>query len=358
MKVLHVSYSYDFKDGGITTVVEQLIREQKKTKIKVEWLASNLFQNPFKRRKLIKEILKINPTIVHLHGLWRVHTRITNDLLKAKIPYVITPHGMLDKWALNQSQLKKIISWYLWEKKALHNSSFIQVLSVGELEAIKKINSDFKYHLIPNGIVLPEKKDLKLNEYPKSWENKIPINSNVLLFLGRFHKKKGINELIKAWDVVSQYSYSKNWWICFVGSGNLKILKNFEDFSENKRIIVSKPVFDLEKDRVYRNSSAFVLSSFSEGLPMAALEAMSYGIPCLISENCNLPETLNIGAAIKTNPSVNEIIKSLEYLIKMNDKEKKKISKLSYNYVYANHNWTKLTSQLNDLYKSVCKDIL
>ena len=45
MKVLHISYSYDFKDGGITTVVEQLIREQKKTKIKVEWLASNFFQN-------------------------------------------------------------------------------------------------------------------------------------------------------------------------------------------------------------------------------------------------------------------------------------------------------------------------
>ena len=82
MKVLHISYSYDYSDGGITTVVQQLIREQKKTQIKVEWLASNLFRNPLKRRKLIKEILKINPTIVHLHGLWRLHTRITNDLLK------------------------------------------------------------------------------------------------------------------------------------------------------------------------------------------------------------------------------------------------------------------------------------
>ena len=91
---------------------------------------------------------------------------------------------------------------------------------------------------------------------------------------------------------------------------------------------------------------------------MAVLEAMSYGIPCLISENCNLPETLNIGAAIRTNPSVNEIIKSLNYLIKMNDEEKKKISKLAYKYVSLNHNWAKLTSQLNDLYRSVCEDIL
>ena len=358
MKVLHISYSYDFNDGGIKTVVEQLIREQKKIKIKVEWLASNLFLYPFKGRKLIKEILKINPTIVHLHGLWRVHTRITKDLLKANIPYVITPHGMLDKWALNQSQLKKFISWYLWEQKALQNSSFIQVLSSVELEAIKRINPIWKYHLISNGIVMPIKKDKKFNEYPKDWENKIPRNSNVLLFLGRFHKKKGINELIKAWELVSQFSYSKNWWLCFVGSGNLKILKKFDSSLENKRILVSKPVFDLEKEKVFRNSSAFILSSFSEGLPMAVLEAMSYGIPCLISENCNLPETLNIGAAIKTNPSVDEIIKSLKYLIKKSDDEKKEISKLAYNYVSINHNWSNVTAQLNNLYRSVCEDIL
>ena len=128
---------------------------------------------------------------------------------------------------------------------------------------------------------------------------KIPKNSNVLLFLGRFHKKKGINELIRAWEIVSQYSYSKNWWICFVGSGNLKILKNLNASSENKRILVSKPVFDLEKEKVFRNSSAFILSSFSEGLPMAVLEAMSYGVPCLISENCNLPETFRYWSSYK-----------------------------------------------------------
>ena len=204
---------------------------------------------------------------------------------------------------------------------------------------------------------MPLKRKLNLNDYPKCWENKIPKNSKVLLFLGRFHKKKGINELVKAWEVVSQYSYSKNWWICFAGSGNLKILKKFRSPSENKRIIVTKPVFDLEKEKVFRNSSGFILSSYSEGLPMAVLEAMSYEIPCLISANCNLPEALNIGAAIKTNPSFIEITKSLKRLIQMKEKERKRISKLAYKYVSVNHNWSNLTSQLNDIYRSVCEDI-
>ena len=33
MKVLHISYSYDLTDGGITTVVNQLIKEQRKTNV-------------------------------------------------------------------------------------------------------------------------------------------------------------------------------------------------------------------------------------------------------------------------------------------------------------------------------------
>ena len=37
---------------------------------------------------------------------------------------------------------------------------------------------------------------------------------------------------------------------------------------------------------------------------------------------------------------------------------RKKISKLSYDYVSLNHNWFNLTAELNDLYRSVCEDIL
>ena len=48
------------------------------------------------------------------------------------------------------------------KKKALQNSSFIQILSSGELEDVKKINSAWKCHLISNGIFLPEMKDFNL----------------------------------------------------------------------------------------------------------------------------------------------------------------------------------------------------
>ena len=57
---------------------------------------------------------------------------------------------------------------------------------------------------------------------------------------------------------------------------------------------------------------------------MATLEAMSYGVPCLISENCNLNQAIKIGAALETNPSVDKIVESLKILFKMDMKREEK----------------------------------
>ena len=356
MKIVHISYSYDFTDGGITTVVKQIIKEQKNLDLSVNWIASNQFAKPLKREEFLKKIYSYEPSIIHLHGLWRLHTRITNDFVQRGIPYVISPHGMLDNWALKQSSLKKKLSWKLWEKKALDNCSFIQALSDSEFKSIQKINSTWKTFKITNGIKLPIKKDLSEIKRPKRWNNKIPIDSEILLFMGRFHKKKGINELIKAWDKISQLDFSKKWWLCFVGSGDMEIFKDKSFHKIHKRIFISKPAFDIEKEEILRNSSAFILSSFSEGLPMAVLEAMSYEMPCLISDNCNLPDVLKIGAAIKTNPTTNEIFDALKILFKMSDEEKRKMTLKAFKYIIENHSWEKLTYEIKNQYDSICND--
>ena len=357
MKILHISFSYDFTDGGITTVVKEIIKEQEKANLSVEWLASNYYISNLGKKEFLKKIYEINPSIIHLHGLWRMHTRVTKNFVRMGIPYVITPHGMLDHWALRQSMIKKIISWRLWEKYAFDNCAFVQALCDSELKTIRKINSSWKSFVIPNGITYPNKYNLTSRDRPKCWENKLPPNAKVLLFIGRFHKKKGINELIKAWEIIMKSKCSQNWWLCFVGLGDLRILNNKDFMKSHKRVLVSEPVFDLEKEKVFKNSSAFILPSFSEGLPMAVLEAMSYGIPCLISENCNLHEAIKIGAAIETNPTVENLVESLKILFKMDMVKRSQISDLAYKYISVNHNWSKITYQTKELYSSICKDI-
>lgn len=59
------------------------------------------------------------------------------------------------------------------------------------------------------------------------------------------------------------------------------------------------PQFGAEKDACYRNCDAFILPSYSEGLPMAVLEAWAYAKPVLMTPECNLPEGFTANAAIR-----------------------------------------------------------
>jgi len=73
---------------------------------------------------------------------------------------------------------------------------------------------------------------------------------------------------------------------------------------DNSVSIANAFSFEADKAVAQTSVSAFVLpSSFSKGLPMADLEAMSYCLPCLLSAACNLPEMISAGAAVPPSPS-------------------------------------------------------
>jgi poly(glycerol-phosphate) alpha-glucosyltransferase len=59
-----------------------------------------------------------------------------------------------------------------------------------------------------------------------------------------------------------------------------------------------------QKSRLIARARAFALTSHGEGLPIAVLEALSAGVPVVITPNCNLPEVAAAGAGIEVQPNV------------------------------------------------------
>src|SRR6185436_2371008 len=71
-------------------------------------------------------------------------------------------------------------------------------------------------------------------------------------------------------------------------------------------------IFAEEKEAALRNARAFILPSFSEGFPMSVLEAWSYGLPVLMTRECNIPEAFGPGAAIEISTDPAALARSLE----------------------------------------------
>jgi len=96
--------------------------------------------------------------------------------------------------------------------------------------------------------------------------------------------------------------------------------------------------------------SAFILPSMSEGLPMTILEAWSWGLPVLMTPECNLPEGADAGAAIMMTSEVESIANAMRQLFSMSDIERELMGTNGITLVGERFKWPRIAEQIADVY--------
>lgn len=299
-----------------------------------------LFSLKFKRE--LKANISEN-SIVHLHSLWMYPSVLLLNLSKAK--KVISTHGMLDSWALNNSKTKKRIALLLFERKNLNSADCIHALCEQEYYDIRKIAPKVPIAIIPNGINLPI--EFAIN----------PKRIKTLLFLGRVHPKKGLENLIDAWLQLNNCE----WKLLIVGpdENDYKetIKQKIKLLNLEGSISLLDSKYGIEKEDLFRTVSAFILPSFSEGLPMVILEAWSYKVPVIMTKECNLEIGFEKNAAIEINTSIESIKLGIEKVINSSEDQLVAIGQAGYDLVKKNYTWDEVGIKMNLVYKWINKEI-
>lgn len=244
------------------------------------------------------------PHVVHVHGLWTFLSLAASRGALAGVPRLVSPHGMLDTWALERSRWKKRLALRFFELENLRSATCLHALCAQELESIRRMGLVNPVAVIPNGVLCEEERDARQLE-----AGNLPRHRRIMLFLGRLNPKKGLAELFEAWAsaLSSQRHLVEPWCLVVAGQGEPAYESALR--SEIQRLHLENDVFMVggkfhEKKRAcFDQAEAFILPSYSEGMPMAILEAWSFGLPVLMSRECNLESGFDAGAAMPVSPS-------------------------------------------------------
>ena len=93
-----------------------------------------------------------------------------------------------------------------------------------------------------------------------------------------------------------------------------------------------------------------ILPSFSEGVPMAVLEAWAHAKPALITPQCNLPEGIEAGAAIGFSPDSNAIVAALKLILGAERETFESMGACGRKLIARRFAWPKIVADLKAVY--------
>jgi len=225
------------------------------------------------RSQLIESGLRVSPSIVHLHGLWDAGVFAAMDLVRCQsLGFVISPRGMLEPWALRHKWARKKLFLLGFLKRLLARCDLWHATSDGEAESLRALGFRQPIAVIPNGV------DCSQALFPQDYSVVGPYR---LLYLGRLHAKKGLENLLRAWAIVRPL----NWRLAIAGldeggyASRLQSLAAALDLGGS--VEFPGPMLGPEKWRYLASGSGFVHPSFSENFGIVVAEAMAAGLPVI-----------------------------------------------------------------------------
>lgn len=225
--------------------------------------------------------------LIHNHGLWMFPNHYAAATARRhRLPYIISPRGMLGGWALRHNALGKHLLLLLRERRDLATAAAFHATSPTEAEDIRRAGWHQPIAIIPNGVD-PAPAPLPP---PSALDNLVPRakGKRVALFLSRLHPKKGAVELVTAWSAQSDAA-RHGWHLILAGpdlSGHRPAIEAAIRLDRDPASVSLIPCVEgASKHALLHNADIFILPTKEENFGIVIAEALAHGTPVLTTQS-------------------------------------------------------------------------
>lgn len=298
--------------------------------------------------------------VVHLHE-YRTFLNIVvhHYAMKYGVPYVLHAHCSLPRIMAKQG-LKWIFDVF-FGYRLLRDASKVIALSQTEAEQYRGMGvPEEKIEIIPNGIDLTEYATLP----PKgSFKKKFNIlgDKKMILYLGRIHRNKGIDFLVKAYAYLIKNMKYNNVALVIAGpnDGYLAEAKSLVDsLGLNNEVIFTGFLSEEDKIKAYVDSEMVVNVEPENVFGLVPLEAAACSAPVIVSKTNDISEVVldgNLGLAVEYN-SIGELTEAMIKMLDQSSNVSLVQCQKSRKYIFDNYDWNVVMPQLERIYKLALSD--
>lgn len=361
MLIFHIVSSIDLSLGGPSKSVCDLAIQIAKNKVDVKILthcSSNPYINQsdnsyFKlhfvqegsyKKELAKELEHENFDLLHGHGIWQMPVHYMAQLARKKnIPYIISPRGMLEPWALNYKKWKKQLALWLYQSNDLKKARCIHATSKMEADNIRKLGFKNPIAVIPNPIEVKEK------------ITKVRIEKKRLAFIGRLHEIKNIESLVRAWAKIKD---TQGWELVLVGNGEANYVQSLKQLVADlhlQNVLFTGFLIGEEKEKIMQTLDVLVLPSFSENFGMVVGEALQNEIPVIASTGTPWQDLQTYQCGWWVNNDVETLAKTLQQAISLSNEERQQMGKRGRQLILEKYSVEIVATQMIRLYEWILK---
>lgn len=331
MKILHTIDSLAPEKGGTSRSVPRLTNALIHQGVEVTLVDGRAL------REMREQV-----DVIHDHGVWLPSNHRSASLASSRrVPFVVSPRGMLEPWSMRHRRWKKQLAWTIYQRRDVQRASMLHATSSMEATNLRGLGFRQPIAVIPNGVDVPPPGKL------------VPRNDTVrtALFLSRIHPKKGVLDLIAAWARV----LPRDWRLVIAGpseNGHRDEVRKAVHAADIDNVVsFVGEIDDSAKWAWHAAADLFVLPSYSENFGTVVAESLASGVPVITTTATPWEELHSHDCGWWIEPGAESLIHALQQATSVDSSVRSAMGARGRALVESKYGWARVGADMRAAYE-------